>query len=200
MNKKYISQLTFLIALTLGALFYLFSQNPSITDENDLIENLQVLVLLLGGLAAFASAFTLVTNELNNGTSRKIMGYGFAILALSFAIRELDFRGSEGFEYLVPWTSSAGSRWLTLFLWIPFFIYISLNWSAFKVTVQTYWRSEHFWKMTIVVAILVVSDLVEIGVIPLTPTVFYEESLELVAYALFAWNLLKIKTLRFRGV
>ena len=199
MDRKYLSQVTLFIVASEAVLFCLFSQDASFVEENGLIENLQVLVLFLGGLASLSAAFLLKRDAKEGNFSRKVIGYGFAILALSFIVRELDFRGVEGFDLIVPWTSSPGSRWLTLFFWMPFFIYIGFNRSSFKRVVLQYWRSEHFWRMSIVVCVLIFSDLVENGVVPLMPTQFFEESLELVAYLLFSWNLLKIKGIKLNN-
>ena len=201
MNRKHLIQLVTFIVMVEAMFFYLFSQVTSASDENGLFENLQVLVLLIGFLASTIAVFSFKRDDVDEGLSRKIIGFGFVALALSFVIRELDFRGVEGFEpddILVLITSGTGSRLLTLVFWMPFFIYIAFNRPVFKRVVIKYWRSEHFWKMTIVVAILIFSDLVEHGVVPLKPTTFFEESLELVAYTLFAWNVSKIKTLTFR--
>jgi len=190
-----IIKLIFLLILIEVGLFYVYQVYPNAGDENGLFENLSVFFIGLGFIASSYKFF--VYSKLDHSVL-KIISFGFAVLSLSFMIREMDVRGVAGLEWLALLTSDEGEKLLTLALWVPFFIYCAKHFANTKLAIQQYWIGTGFKFMSLVLGFLVFANLVEVSIIPLSPKLFYEESFELLAWVVYAYTLFRLSEKHLR--
>lgn len=107
-------------------------------------------------------------------------------------------RGIAGLEWLALLTSGEGEKLVTLAFWLPFFIYCARYFGNTKLAIKQYWMGRGFKLMLFVLMLLIFANLVELSIIPLKPMLLYEESIELLAWIVYAISMIYLSEKHLR--
>ncbi len=171
------------IILAVNAVLYYFAisqQQSWLYDENALMENLQAATALCAGFIA------LILPKQNNHLA-KVAGYAFGFLGLAIFLREVDV---ERLPYDIPaflvWLGHGIGRNLMLVVLLALVLWQTKPVTGLiKNNLGALITTPVGLLMGSALAVLLLSDLFERGVIGGASHVFYEELMELNGFALF---------------
>ena len=186
---KLSSWLVVFFLISLNAIFsyqVIFQGQNLAIEENNVVEMLQLGWLVVAGIVFYAT-------RRHHALPVHYVTVPAVILCFSFIIREMSVKSIGAPEWLIFFIDGHGYKLLMAAIWIPVLTFIYKHFKCYWHLFKQLLFSTTFWLLSVAASLLLISALFDKSVIVIEHFKFYEEILEMNAYALIVVAALQLK-------